>query len=42
MKYIYVRFRWWDPVDLEEVSRELGEEYEVEGEEKGVRLLGRA
>lgn len=29
MKYLYVRFRWRDPVDLEEASMELGEEYEV-------------
>jgi len=27
--YHHVRFRWWDTVDLEKVSEELGNSYEV-------------
>jgi hypothetical protein len=27
--YNHVRFRWWQPVDLDKVSEELGDEYEV-------------
>jgi len=28
--YIYVRFRWWRGLNLEEVARELGKYFEVE------------
>lgn len=28
--YHYLRYRWWNRVDLEEVAKELGEEFSVE------------
>ena len=28
--YHYVRFRWWDPADLEDITRSFGEKFVVE------------